>query len=357
MLSKQPYGVAADGQAVAEYTLANAGDVEVKIITYGGVITSVRTPDRNGQGANVVLGCANLADYETKSSSVYFGSITGRYANRIGGGKFTLEGIEHRLDLNNGPATLHGGLKGFDKVVWDVTREIESDGEAGIELHYLSPDGDQHFPGALDTYVTYLLNDRNELRVEYRAATDKTTHVNLTNHTYWNLAGEGSGPIYDHVLQLNADRYTPVDKDAIPLGPLEPVAGTPFDFRTPTPVGARIRDNHQQLAFGKGYDHNWVLARADLADTTLMQAAVLRDAGSGRVLEVGTTEPGIQFYSGNFLDASVYGSSGRAYRQGEGLALETQHFPDSPNQPQYPSTVLRLGETYVSTTVFKFYAE
>ena len=357
MLSKQAYGVTANGQAVTEYTLTNSGGVEVKIITYGGVITSVLLPDRSGQGANVVLGCANLADYETKSSSVYFGCITGRYANRIGGGKFTLEGTEYQLDLNNGPATLHGGLKGFDKVVWDVTRAIEGDGEAGIELHHLSPDGDQHFPGALDTYVTYLLNDRNELRVEYRAATDKTTHVNLTNHTYWNLAGEGLGPIYDHVLQLNADRYTPVDKDAIPLGPLDSVAGTPFDFRTPTPVGARIRLGDQQLVFGKGYDHNWVLARESFDDTSLMQAAVVREEGSGRVLEVWTTEPGIQFYSGNFLDGSVYGSGGRAYRQGEGMALETQHFPDTPNQPQYPSTALHPGETYTSTTVFKFYTE
>lgn len=357
MLSKQAYGVTADGQAVTEYTLANANGVEVKIITYGGVITAVRVPDRKGEGANIVLGCANLADYETKSSSTYFGSITGRYANRIGGGRFTLEGVEHQLDLNNGPATLHGGLKGFDKVVWEVTREIDDAREAGIELHYLSPDGDQHFPGALDTTVTYVLDEQNELRVDYRATTDKPTHVNLTNHTYWNLAGEGSGPIYDHVLQLNADRYTPVDKDAIPLGPLESVEGTPFDFRTPAPVGARIRMNDRQLVFGKGYDHNWVLARPSFDDTTLMQAAVLRDERSGRVLEVWTTEPGIQFYSGNFLDASIYGASGHAYRQGEGLALETQHFPDSPNQPQYPSTVLRPGETYASTTVFKFYAE
>lgn len=354
MLSKQAYGVTADRQAVTEYTLSSASSVEVKIITLGGIITSVLQPDRDGQRANVVLGCANLQDYETKSR--YFGCITGRYANRIGSGKFTLEGVEYQLDLNNGPASLHGGLKGFDKVVWAVTREIDGAEGSGIELHYLSPDGDQHYPGALDTYVTYVLDDAGELRVDYRATTDKTTHVNLTNHTYWNLAGEGSGPIYDHVLQLNADRYTPVDEAAIPFGLLDAVEGTPFDFRTPTAIGARIRTYHQQMAYGKGYDHNWVLARPNFDDTSLMQAAVLRDEASGRVLEVWTTEPGIQFYSGNFLDGAVYGASGRAYRQGEGVALETQHFPDSPNQPQFPSTVLRPGETYATTTIFKFSA-
>lgn len=368
MLTRQLYGTTKGGSAVHQYTLANAHGLEVKIITYGGIITSVRLPDRSQQMANVVLGCENLQDYETKSP--YFGCITGRYANRIAGGQFTLDGADYQLDLTGGSVTLHGGLKGFDKVVWEVTREITGDerdtssdaGAAGIELHYLSPDGDQHFPGTLDTYVTYLLTDRNELRIHYRATTDKPTIVNLTNHTYWNLGGEGSGPIYDHLLQINAAYYTPVDERAIPLGDLAGVEGTPFDFRTSKPIGAEIRTKDTQLMLSRGYDHNWVLVSADMGgaaqsvdrNAALMQAAILREESSGREMEVWTTEPGIQFYAGNFLDGSVYGSSGQAYRQGEGLALETQHFPDSPNQPQFPSTVLRPGDTYTSITVYKF---
>jgi aldose 1-epimerase len=352
MLTKAHYGVTAAGSDVTEYTLINANGVEAKILTYGGIISSLLLPDGAGKRTNVVLGCANLGDYETKSP--YFGSITGRYANRIADGKFTLDGVTYQLHVNNGPAHLHGGLRGFDKVVWEVTEEMAvADGE-GIELHYLSPDGDQFFPGALDTYVTYLLNDRNELRIDYRATTDKPTIVNLTNHTYWNLAGEGAGPVYDHLLQLNADRYTPVDAALIPTGELAPVGGTPFDFRTPKAVGAEIRVNDPQLALGKGYDHNWVLADNAPRTSELAQAAVLQEPRSGRVLEVWTSEPAIQFYAGGGLDGSIYGSSGRAYRQGEGLALETQHYPDSPNQPAFPSTVLRPGETYATTTVFKF---
>jgi aldose 1-epimerase len=353
-MQKQPYGVTAAGRDVTEYTLANANGVEVKIITYGGVITSVRLPDREGQPANVVLGCANFADYQTKSP--YFGCITGRYANRIAGGRFTLDGETHQLHVNNGPAHLHGGERGFDKVVWEVTREFagEDGGGQGVELHYLSPDDDQHFPGALDTYVTYRLTDANELRIDYRATTDKPTIVNLTNHTYWNLAGEGTGPIYDHLLQLHADRYTPVDAALIPTGELSPVAGTPFDFRAPKAVGQEIRVSDPQLALGKGYDHNWVLAGSAPRAGDLVQAAVLHEPHSGRTLEVWTTEPAIQFYAGGGLDGSIYGTSGRAYRQGEGLALETQHYPDSPNQPQFPSTVLRPGETYATTTVYRF---
>jgi aldose 1-epimerase len=351
-VTKQPYGTTATGSDVTEYTLTNANGLEVKIITYGGIITSIRLPDRAQQMANVVLGFGSLEEYETKSP--YLGCITGRYANRIGGGKFTLDGTDYQLDLNNGPATLHGGLKGFDKVVWAVMREIAGPDGTGIELHYVSPDGDQHFPGALDTYVTYLLNDRNELRIHYRATTDKPTIVNLTNHTLWNLGGEGSGGIEDHVLQVNAPQYTPVDKAAIPTGELADVGGTPFDFRTPKPLAEGMRANHAQIALGKGYDHNWVLAQPAAGGGELIQAATLRHPASGRVLEVWTTEPGIQVYSGNFLDGSLYGPSGRAYRQGDGLALETQHYPDSPNQPQFPSTVLRPGETYDTTTVFKF---
>lgn len=355
MLSKQPYGVTADGAAVTEYTLTNAQGTEVKIITYGGTITSLRLPDRGGHAANVVLGFGTLHEYEKKSP--YLGCITGRYANRIGASRFTLDGADYQLDPNDGPNSLHGGRRGFDKVVWQVTQEIEDTQQCGIELHYVSPDGDQHFPGALDTYVTYLLNEQNELRIDYKATTDKPTVVNLTNHTLWNLGGEGSGSVESQLLQINADLYTPVDAAAIPPGPLESVEGTPFDFRTPTPIGARIRAGHQQIVFGKGYDHNWVLAREGYDDSELVQAAILRHTASGRVLEVWTTEPGIQGYTGNFLNGSLYGPSGGAYRQGDGIALETQHFPDSPNQPQYPSTVLRPGEIYTTTTVFKFHTD
>jgi aldose 1-epimerase len=352
-VKKQPYGTTSGGSAVSEYTLANADGVEVKIITYGGTITSIRLPDRVGRMANVVLGFGSLEEYETKSP--YFGCITGRYANRIGGGKFTLDGTAYQLDLNNGPATLHGGLRGFDKVVWAVTQEITGADGVGIELHYVSPDGDQHFPGALDTTVTYLLNERNELRIHYRATTDKATIVNLTNHTLWNLRGEGSGTIEDHLLQVHAAQYTPVDAAAIPTGELAEVAGTPFDFRTAKAIAEGIRADHAQIALGKGYDHNWVLAQA--AADGKAAAARLRDPASGRLLEVWTTEPGIQVYSGNFLDGSLYGPSGRAYRQGDGLALETQHFPDSPNQAHFPSTVLRPGAMYDTTTVFRFGVE
>lgn len=350
-MEKRVYGVTAAGSEVVEYTLTNAGGVEVKIVTYGGTITSVRLPDRNGEAANVVLGFSNLQDYENKSP--YLGCITGRYANRIAGGRFTLDGTVYQLDLNDGPNSLHGGRQGFDKVVWTVTREIEGPDGSGIELHYVSPDGDQHFPGALDTTVTYLLNDQNELRIDYRATTDKPTVVTLTNHTLWNLAGEGSGSIADHLLQINAGQYTPVDATAIPTGELEDVAGTPFDFRTPKPIGEDIGADHPQLVLGKGFDHNWVLLRPG-PDAGLQPAATLRDPASGRVLEVWTTEPGVQMYTGNFLDGSLHGTSGRAYAQRGGVALETQHFPDSPNQPDFPTTELRPGEVYASTTVFKF---
>jgi aldose 1-epimerase len=351
MLIKEHYGTTVGGSAVTQYTLSNGAGLEVKIITLGGTITSVRLPDRSGSVTNVVLGCADLKGYETQSP--YLGCITGRYANRIAHGSFTLDGQTHQLAVNNGPAHLHGGLRGFDKVVWEVTRELsDSDGE-GIELHYLSSDGEENFPGALDTFVTYRLTGQDELRIDYRATSDKPTVVNLTNHTYWNLRGEGSGPIYDHLLQINAGRYTPVDAALIPTGELAPVEGTPFDFRTSKAIGQEIRAGDAQLALGKGYDHNWVLSAEAGADG-LAQAAALHDLQSGRRLEVWTSEPGIQFYSGNGLDGSIYGTSGRAYRQGEGVALETQHFPDSPNQPHFPSTVLRPGETYATTTVFRF---
>jgi aldose 1-epimerase len=350
MITTKPYGTTADGVAVAEYTLANGAGMEVKIITYGGIITSIRVPGRDGRIENVVLGFASLREYETKSP--YFGAITGRFANRIAEGKFTLDGVTHQLDINNGPNSLHGGLKGFDKQVW-AARELDSQGEAALELTYHSPDGDQKFPGALDVKVVYTLSGANELHMDYSATTDKPTIVNLTNHSYFNLKGEGEGDICDHVVMLNASRYTPVNAALIPTGELAPVAGTPFDLRQPKPVAPGIRSDHPQIVMAKGYDHNWVLDRAD-GDESLILAARVQEPESGRVLEVLTTEPAIQFYAGNFLDASLYGPSGRAYRQGDGFCLETQHSPDSPNHPAFPSTVLRPGETYQTKTVFRF---
>jgi len=348
------YGTTADGIDVAEYTLTNAHGMEVKIITYGGIITSVKVPDRKGHFANVVLGFDNLQDYEDLNP--YFGCITGRYANRIAEGKFTLNGIEYQLDINNPPNHLHGGVKGFDKQVWEVTREIIEPKAVGIELHYLSPDGDQKYPGALDTYVTYRLTDKNAIRMDYKAInleSELSTIVNLTNHSYWNLKGEGECDINDHILKINADYYTPDDPNLIPTGEIAPVAGTPFDFRMPKPISKGLRSDDPQVVIGRGWDHNWVLKRPSFEDTSLIMAASLFEQKSGRVLEVWTTEPGIQFYSGNFLDGTLYGTSHRAYRQGDGLALETQHFPDSPNHDNFPSTVLGPGDTYETTTIFK----
>jgi aldose 1-epimerase len=351
MITMKPYGTIADGVAVAEYTLANGAGMEVKIITYGGIITSIRVPGRDGRFANVVLGLASLREYETKSP--YFGAITGRFANRIAGGKFSLDGETHQLDINNGPNSLHGGLRGFDKQVW-AAKELDSQGESALELTYRSPDGDQKFPGALDARVVYTLTRANELRIDYSATTDKPTIVNLTNHSYFNLKGEGEGNICDHVVMLSASRYTPVNAALIPTGELAPVAGTPLDFRQPKPIAPGIRSDHPQIVMAKGYDHNWVLDRPSEDNKSLILAARVLESASGRVLEVLTTEPAIQFYTGNFLDASLYGPSGRAYRQGDGFCLETQHYPDSPNHPGFPSTVLLPGETYRTKTIFRF---
>jgi aldose 1-epimerase len=351
MITKKPYGTTADGVAVAEYTLANGAGMAATIITYGGIITSIRVPGRDGRIGNVALGLASLREYETKSP--YFGAITGRFANRIAEGKFMLDEVTHQLDINNGPNSLHGGLRGFDKQVW-AARELDSQGESALELTYHSPDGDQKFPGALDVKVVYTLTRANELHIDYSATADKPTIVNLTNHSYLNLKGEGEGDICDHVVMINAGRYTPVNAALIPTGEVAPVAGTPLDFRQPQPVAPGIRSDHPQIALAKGYDHNWVLDRASDDDTSLILAARVQELTSGRVLEVLTTEPGIQFYAGNFLDGSLYGPSGRAYRQGDGFCLETQHYPDSPNHPAFPSTVLRPGESYRTKTVFRF---
>jgi aldose 1-epimerase len=348
-IEKQAFGKTPEGTEVSQYTLTNANKVEVKIITYGGIITSVRVPDRDGNMANVVLGFSNLDDYLTKSP--YFGSITGRYANRIAKGKFTLDDKEYTLATNNAPNSLHGGVKGFDKQVWDAKDVTGNDGPS-LELSRVSPDGEEGYPGNLTVKVTYTLTDDNELRMDYSATTDKTTVVNLTNHSYFNLAGNGSGPVYDQILMVDADKFTPVDETLIPTGELASVEGTPFDFRVPKPISAGIRSSDAQMILGRGYDHNFVLNRKD--NTSMMLAARLYEPHSGRTLEVLTMEPGLQVYTGNFLDGTIVGSSGGMYRQGEGICLETQHFPDSPNQADFPSTVLKPGDTYSTSTIYKF---
>jgi aldose 1-epimerase len=353
-ISVADFGTTSDGVAVQEYTLTNANGMEVRILTYGGTIRSVMVPDRNGEFANVNLGFDNIADYETMSP--YFGCITGRYANRIARGSFVIDGQLYHLAQNNGPNALHGGIKGFDKVVW-AAEEVDSDEGLAVRFSYLSPDGEEGYPGNLDVHVTYTLTDDDTILMDYVATTDKPTVVNLTNHAYWNLKGEGAGTIDDHVLMIDADRYTPVDETLIPTGELAPVEGTPFDFREPTAIGERNRSNHEQIVIGRGYDHNWVLNRPSFEDRTWMMAARLSEPTSGRVLEVWTEEPGIQFYAGNFLDGTIYGQAGEAFRQGDGLALETQIFPDSPNQDGFPDAVLRPDETYQTRTAYRFSTE
>ncbi len=349
-ITKAPFGDV-DGQAVDRYTLKNCKDMEVKILTYGGILQEISVPDRKNRIANVTLGFDNLADYVAKSP--YFGCITGRYANRIALGQFTLDGVAYQLPINNPPNSLHGGDVGFDKHVWAAT-PFQTSKTVGLVLEFTSPDGDQGYPGELTSKVTYTLTQQNEIVMDYHATTDAPTIVNLTNHAYWNLQGEGTSDIYDHVLELNAPQYTPVDETLIPTGAIDPVAGTPLDFTRPTAIGDRIRDGHPQLVIGRGYDHNWVLGRPSPNDKSMILAARVKEPDSGRVLSVYTTEPGIQFYSGNFLDGTLVGTSGRMYRQGDGFALETQHYPDSPNHSNFPSTVLRPGEVYETRTIYQF---
>jgi len=352
-LTKESFG-AFEGRPVERYSLSIPGRIEVGILTYGGIIQSVSVPGRNGGLANVVLGFASLEDYVERNDQPYFGCITGRYANRIAGGCFTLDGETYQLAINNGPNALHGGVRGFDKHVWDASESSSADGVA-LRLSRISPDGEEGYPGTMQVEVTYTLTAGGDLRIDYRATTNRATILNLTNHSYFNLSGEGTGSIEDHELQLFASRYTPVDETSIPTGELAPVAGTPFDFREPTPIGARIRKDHPQIANGLGYDHNFVFDRPSIDDASLIPAANLHDPSSGRRLTIFTTQPGVQFYSGNFLTGTFAGTGGRRYRQGDGLALETQHFPDSPNRPDFPSTVLRPGEEFTSTTVLRFH--
>ena len=345
----RPYGKTLDGTPVDQYVLTNARRMEVGIITYGGIITSITVPDRDGTLDNIVLGFGRLDDYLTKNP--FFGAITGRYANRIAKARFALDGKEYTLAVNNGPNSLHGGRQGFDKRVWRATPVAAASGVA-IELRYVSPDGEEGYPGTLSVAVVYTLTDANELRIDYAATTDKPTVVNLTSHSYFNLAGSGSGSALDHLLTINADRFTPVDETLVPTGELAAVAGTPFDFRAPRRVGECIRDGHPQLVSGRGYDHNWALNTSPARSP--VPAARLHDPKTGRVMELSTTEPGVQFYAGNGLDGTLLGSSRKTYRQSDGLCLETQHFPDSPNKPAFPSTVLRPGDTYRTTTVHRF---
>lgn len=342
------FGATRDGAVVDVFTLTNANGLEMRAMTYGGIILSLRVPDRDGRLDDIVLGYDDLEGYLTDSP--YFGAIVGRYGNRIANGRFTLDGETHQLETNDGPNHLHGGLRGFDKVVWDA-EPLENDDGVGVIFTHTSPDGDQGYPGNLAVRVTYTLTDRNELVVDYFATTDRATPVNLTQHTYFNLAGGGRRDVLEHELTINAHHFTPVGATLIPTGVIVPVEGTPFDFRTSTPIGARIDQGDEQLMNGGGYDHNFVL---DRQGPGLVHAARVTEPTTGRVLDVYTTEPGLQFYSGNFLDGSIKGKSSRAYRHRYGFCLETQHFPDSPNQPDFPSTILRPGGEYRSRTVFAF---
>ncbi|MFD6193212.1 aldose epimerase family protein [Streptomyces sp. NPDC060275] len=345
---KELFGKLADGTKVYRWSLENGG-TRMKVLSYGGVVQSLEIPDRRGRYANVSLGFDNIEDYVARSP--HFGALIGRYGNRIAKGRFTLDGKEYQLSVNDGENSLHGGALGFDYRVWDVEPFTEGS-DTGLVLHYTSVDGEMGYPGTLRAKVTYTLTRRGDWRIDYEATTDKATVVNLTSHVYWNLAGEGSGTIEDHELSIAASRFTPTDAGLIPTGELARVSGTPFDFRRAKPVGRDIRDAHPQLVTAKGFDHNWVLDKG-ITDRP-EHIATLRDHASGRTLRIATDQPGLQFYSGNFLDGTLTGTGGSLYRQGDALCLETQHFPDSPNQPSFPSTVLRPGQTYRTSTVHSF---
>jgi aldose 1-epimerase len=352
-VSKEPFGKMPDGTAVEKYTLSNVHGVEVSIITYGATVQSIKVPDKAGKLEDVALGFDNLADY-LKDDNPYFGALIGRYGNRIAKGQFTVDGKQYQIPTNNGPNALHGGPKGFDKQVWSAI-PLEDSNWVGVELTYLSPDGQMGFPGNLAVTVRYTLNNDNELRIDYSAVTDKDTIVNLTNHTYFNLAGAGNGTILDQVAMINADKFTPVDKTLIPTGQLQEVKGTPFDFSQPTAIGARIHADNEQLKNAEpkegGYDHNWVFNNPGGLNALAVRVF---DPKSGRAVEMYTTEPGVQFYVGNFLDGSLKGKDALTYEHWGAFTLEAQHCPDSPNQANFPRTELKPGEKYSQTTIYKF---
>ena len=348
-LDRAPYGTTQTGQPVEILALTNEHGLLVRFLSYGGVITEIVAPDRAGHLDNVVLGLRNLHDYETLSA--HYGAITGRYANRIANAQFKLNGQTYHLIANNGSNSLHGGPNALDKQVWTVSPTPATNGVAAT-LTYVSKDGEQNFPGTLTTHVTYTLTNDNELRIDYQATTDKDTVVNFTNHSYFNLSGNGSGSIASQMLLINAERYTPTGPDQIPTGEIAAVEGTPFDFRQMMPIGARLNSANQQMVYAHGYDHNFVLTRN--AGEGMTFAARAYDPRSGRVLDCFTTEPGLQIYTSNYLNGSVVGSSGTTYRQTEAFTLETQHFPDSPNKPNFPSTELKPGQEFRSSTMFRF---
>lgn len=354
-VTEAPFGTTPHGEAARVYTLRNTRGMEMRVTNYGAIILSLTAPDRNGRFADVVLGFDLLGGYTSPAylkSGPYFGALIGRYGNRIANGRFTLDGETYTLAKNNGPNSLHGGLQGFDKQLWNAEPFENSDG-AGVVLRRTSPNGEEGYPGALSAQVTYTLTNADELVIDYQATTDNATPVNLTQHSYFNLGG--GGDILGHQVMINADRFTPVDSTLIPTGQLPSVSGTPFDFRNATTIGARIDQDDRQLVYGKGYDHNFVLDKGGNPDSLTLAARVYEPT-SGRVMEVYTTEPGLQFYSGNFLDGTLTGKNGVVYKHRYGFAMETQHFPDSPNQPNFPSTVLRAGETYHSRTIYRFTA-
>jgi aldose 1-epimerase len=350
-VKKQAFGNLPDGAPIELYTLSNAKGMQAGIMTYGGVVVSLTAPDRGGKYADVVLGMQDLAGYLTPVP--YFGAIIGRYGNRIGNARFTLDGKVFHLPANDGANTLHGGIKGFDKRVWKATPGSSADGET-LELTYTSKDGEEGFPGNLSAKVVYTLTAKNELKIDYTATTDTNTVVNLTNHSYFNLAGPDEGDILQHQVTIAADRFTPVDAGLIPTGELRPVKGTPFDFTKSTAIGARIGQDDEQLKLGKGYDHNWVLNKGSGG---LTKAAEVHEPRTGRVMQVWTTEPGLQFYTGNFLDGTLKGKGGKPYPRRGAFCMETQHYPDSPNKTAFPSTELKPGATYHTTTVYRFSAK